>query len=121
MRLAIALAALVALAPAASAQTSGVDAARAAGIVGERYDGYLGFASPPPAGLRNQVASINVTRRTLYSRLAAMKGASPQDVGVTAGCALLGRVGVGQAYYWPDGAWRRRAPGQRAPVPDYCG
>jgi uncharacterized protein YdbL (DUF1318 family) len=120
VRLLFSLIALALLAPPAGAQTAAVDSARAAGLVGERYDGYLGLVSAVPANVRSQVAAINVTRRTLYSRLAAARGASPQDVGVTAGCELLGRVGVGQAYLWADGAWRRRAAGQGAPVPDYC-
>ena len=105
---------------AALAQTPAVDAARASGAVGERYDGYLGVAAPVPAAVRSQVASINIQRRSLYSRLAASKGASPQDVGLTAGCQLIARVGVGQAYMLTDGVWRRRGAGQPAPVPDYC-
>ena len=102
-----------------AAQTPAVNAARAAGIVGERYDGYLGIAAPAPAAVRSQVATINIQRRSLYSRLAASKGASPQDVGVTAGGQLLARVEVGEAFRWADGAWRRRSAGQSA-VPDYC-
>lgn len=113
------LLALLAAVPAA-AQTPAVDAARVAGAVGERYDGYLGVAAPVSAVVRSQIASINIQRRSLYSRLAASKGVSPQDVGVTAGCQLLGRMAVGEAYMWPDGKWRRRAPGQAAPIPDYC-
>jgi len=104
---------------AAVAQTSAVNGARAAGIVGERYDGYLGMAAPAPSYVRSQVATINIQRRALYSRLAASKGASPQDVGITAGCQLLARVAIGEAYLLTDGRWRRRAPGQSA-VPDYC-
>ena len=104
----------------APAQTPAVDAARAAGAVGERYDGYLGVASPVSGAVRSQIASINIQRRSLYSRLAASKGVSPQDVGITAGCQLLTRVGVGEAYMLGDGVWRRRAAGQGAPVPDYC-
>jgi len=104
----------------AAAQTPAVDAARAAGVIGERYDGYIGVSAPASAAVRSQVASINIQRRTLYSRLAASKGASPQDVGITAGCQLLSRVGPGQAYMWADGAWRTRGAGQAAPVPDYC-
>jgi uncharacterized protein YdbL (DUF1318 family) len=119
MRLVLLLVALVASA-AAVAQTSAVNAARAAGMVGERYDGYLGMAAPAPRNVRSQVATINIQRRALYSRLAAAKGASPQDVGITAGCQLLARVAVGEVYLWTDGRWRRRAPGQSAPVPDYC-
>jgi uncharacterized protein YdbL (DUF1318 family) len=111
---------LVALAGPAGAQTPAVDAARAAGIVGERFDGYLGFVGSPTAVVRSQVASINIRRRSLYSNLAARRGVSPAEVGITAGCQLLARVGVGQTYLLSDGAWRRRMPGQRPPVPDYC-
>ncbi len=108
------------LAVPAVAQTPAVDAARASGAVGERYDGYLGVAAPVSGAMRSQVASINIQRRSLYSRLAASKGASPQDVGITAGCQLLARVGVGEAYLLGDGVWRRRAAGQGSPAPDYC-
>ena len=87
---------LLLLAPAALAQTPAVDAARAAGAVGERYDGYVGVATPVSAAVRNQVATINIRRRALYSNLASGRGASPQDVGVTAGSRddqLVGLVG----------------------------
>ena len=104
----------------AVAQSPTVDAARVAGQVGERYDGYLGVASPVSASVRSQVATINIRRRSLYSNLAASKGVSPADVGITAGCQLLARVALGEAYMWNDGSWRRRGAGQRAPVPGYC-
>jgi uncharacterized protein len=108
------------LAVPAAAQTPAVNAARVAGAVGERYDGYMGVASPVSGAVRSQVATINIKRRSLYSNLAASKGVSPQDVGVTAGCQLLARVAVGEAYMWADGVWRRRAAGQAPPVPNYC-
>ena len=108
-----------AIAAPAAAQTPAVDAARATGAIGERYDGYLGVASTVSSAVRSQVARVNIQRRSLYSSLAARKGVSPQDVGITAGCQLLARVAVGQAYMWADGAWRRRAAGQSA-TPDYC-
>jgi uncharacterized protein len=113
-------AALAAAAPAALAQTPAVDAARAAGQVGERYDGYMGVSGAVSTAVRNQVASINIRRRALYSSLATSRGATLEEVGITAGCQLLARVGVGQLYMLADGQWRRRAAGQAAPVPDYC-
>lgn len=113
--------AAVALAAPAAAQTPAVNAARQAGAVGERFDGYLGYAVPPSATLRGQVESINIRRRALYSNLAASKGVAPQEVAITAGCQLLARVAVGQTYLLNDGQWRRRAGGQPAPVPPYCG
>ena len=114
------LLALLAAAPAAVAQTPAVNAARAAGTVGERYDGYLGIAGQAPPAARGQIAAINIQRRSFYSNLAASRGASPAEVGITAGCALLARVSIGEVYLWQDGKWRRRAPGQPPPVPDYC-
>ena len=114
------LALAIALAAPAAAQTSAVDAARTSGSIGERFDGYIGVAAPVSGMVRSQVATINIQRRSLYSSLAARKGVSPQDVGITAGCQLLATVGVGQSYMWSDGVWRRRGPGQGAPVPSYC-
>ena len=113
-------AAAVAVVPAA-AQTPAIDAARQSAQIGERYDGYLGLGAPVTPVLRSQVAAINIRRRQLYSNLAASKGVSPQEVGITAGCQLLARVQVGQAYMLADGQWRRRLPGRPLPVPDYCG
>ena len=105
---------------AALAQTPAVNAARQSGAVGERYDGYLGFAAAPSPALRSQVDAVNIRRRSLYSNLASSRGVSPQEVGITAGCQLLRRVQVGEAYLLPDGRWRRRSAGQAAQVPDYC-
>lgn len=119
-RLSLAAAALFASASAALAQTPAVDQSRSDGVVGERFDGYLGLVTQPGAQLRSQVSTINIRRRALYSSLAARKGASAQEVGITAGCQLLGRVAIGQAYMLADGIWRRRGAGQPALVPDYC-
>ena len=113
-------AALLLLARPAAAQEA-VAAGRAAGVVGERYDGYLGPVGILPPRLRSQVAAINIKRRALYSGLAARRGVAAQDVGIAAACTLLGRVGVGEAYLLADGTWRRRAAGDPAPRPAYCG
>jgi hypothetical protein len=117
--MALAAASAVHAAPAA-AQAPFIVQAIQAGQVGERYDGYLGVAAPVSTVVRSQVVSINIQRRALYSRLAASRGASPHDVGITAGCQLLARTGVGEAYMLNDGVWRRRAAGQGPPLPDYC-
>ena len=104
----------------AAAQTPLVNAARQAGTVGERFDGYMGYAVAPNAQLRSQVETINIRRRALYNNLAARKGVAPREVGITAGCQLLAGVAVGQTYMLSDGVWRRRGAGQAAPAPGYC-
>ena len=105
---------------AANAQSPSVDAARQVGQVGERFDGYMGFTVTPSPVVRSQVGAINIRRRALYSNLAASRGVAPHEVGITAGCQLLARVQVGQAYLLADGRWRRRAPRQPAAIPQYC-
>ena len=115
-----AAAALLAAAPVAHAQTPAVDSARLAGVIGERFDGYVGIAGAVSVPVRNHVSRINIQRRSLYTQLAAAKGVSPSDVGIAAACQLLSRVTPGEAYMLPDGVWRRRLPGQGAPVPTYC-
>ena len=120
--IALALAAATLLPQLAPAQDYSVLlSARAAGLVGERYDGYLGYPGTVSLALRSTVGSVNIKRRALYSDLAARRGVSPQEVGLTAACQLLARVKAGESYLLADGTWRRRAAGQAAPRPDYCG
>jgi uncharacterized protein YdbL (DUF1318 family) len=119
----LALAALVPLgsAPVAAQSSPLVASARASGMVGERIDGYLGYASPPSRALRAQVDAINIRRRALYISLARRRSVSAQEVGIAAACELLRRVAEGEAYMLADGVWRRRAVGQPVQRPDYCG
>ena len=122
MRRLLLLAALGLAAPAsAPAQDPAtIIAAKRAGQIGERYDGYLGYVISPSAGLRRQVDAVNIRRRSLYHDLAARKGVSPEEVGITTACSLLRRIGVGEYYLQGQSGWQRYAPG-RSPVPSYCG
>lgn len=119
--LALAMLAGLAMAAAAPAQESAIIVeARRAGLIGERFDGYVGIvAANPSDGLRRQVAAINIRRRSLYSGLAARKGVTPEEVGITAACTLFRRIGVGEFYLPGQGGWRRVVAGQ-SPLPSYC-
>jgi uncharacterized protein len=112
---------LAVTAPALAQANPVVSAARQAGVVGERYDGYLGFAATPAEDVRRQVGAINIRRRSLYTGLATRRNVNLQAVGIAAGCELLAEVGVGEVYLLNDDVWRKRASGQPAPVPGYCG
>lgn len=116
----LALASLSVAAPAVGQDPAVIIEARRAGLIGERYDGYLGFVTNNPnAELRRQVNAINIRRRALYSQLAARRGVSPEEVGITTGCSLLKRLNVGEYYVLGQGGWRRLAAGQSA-APSYC-
>ena len=117
----IALAGLVAVgAPAAAQMPSALANAIRAGQVGERYDGYLGYATATTPVVQRQVGAINIQRRSLYSNLAQRRRVLPQDVGIAAGCELLARVPVGGVYLPAEGSWRRRGAGEAVARPDYC-
>ena len=121
IRLGLALLAAATVAAPAGAQQAGVILeAKRAGLIGERFDGYLGFVANPPPALRRQVNGVNIRRRALYSGLATRKRATIEEVGITASCTLLATVGVGEYYLPGDGGWRRRMPGEPAPLPSYC-
>lgn len=108
------------VAPASAQGTSAASEARRSGAVGERFDGYLGFAANAGEAVTRQVGAINIRRRSLYTGLASRRGVTVQEVGITAGCELLAQVREGEIYMLSDGVWRKRASGQPAPVPDYC-
>jgi uncharacterized protein YdbL (DUF1318 family) len=108
------------LAAPAVAQSPLLEQAMAAGQVGERFDGYLGVVGAAPPPVQRQVRAINIQRRNLYIQLAERRNVSPDVVGMATGCQLLTQLSAGEAYLLQDGRWRRRAPGQSIPVPDYC-
>lgn len=115
------LSACLACVPAtAVAQTQPLIGAIQAGQVGERYDGYMGFAITPTGELRRQVTAVNIRRRNLYIELAQRRNVTADVVGLATGCELIAHIGPGQAYMLKDGVWRKRALGQSAPLPDYC-
>jgi uncharacterized protein len=112
-------AAVPAVAPAQS--YAELAAARRAGQIGERYDGYLGLVTAVPPAVQRQVSAINIRRRSLYVALARRRGVTPQVAGLATGCELLTRVQVGEMYLLQDGVWRRHQPGQTVARPAYCG
>jgi uncharacterized protein YdbL (DUF1318 family) len=123
MRFWLILAAAAILVPSAvSAQSyPELAAARRAGQVGERFDGYLGLAAPTSALVQRQVSATNIRRRSLYVGLAQRRGVTPEVAGMATGCELLGLIAVGEVYMLQDGSWRRRAQGKTIARPSYCG
>jgi uncharacterized protein YdbL (DUF1318 family) len=103
-------------APAQAQRDPAYDAARAAGQVGEKSDGYLGIVSGGDAGLRKMVDDINIKRRALYAQRAQAANATLEEYAFTAGCLAIARTAAGEKYQAPDGSWQTRGAG--APMRD---
>lgn len=100
---------VAAVAQSASAKST-VDAAKAAGAVGEQADGFLGFvmASADPA-IKSAVAEINAGRAQLYSQAAAKNGVSPAAAGAAAfDTVVRAKLQPGDYYKPAGGGWVRK-------------
>jgi uncharacterized protein YdbL (DUF1318 family) len=86
-----------------------VDAAKAAGTVGEQADGYLGFVSGSAAGpVTAAVNEINAARANVYAETAAKSGVTRDAAGQATGAQLIGKVPGGQYFKPIGGAWTKR-------------
>jgi uncharacterized protein YdbL (DUF1318 family) len=87
-----------------------VDSAKAAGIIGEQADGYLGFVKTnSDGGLQSAVAEINAGRAQLYREAAARNGVSPAAAGAAAFEQVVkSRLKPGEYYRTPGGAWAQK-------------
>ena len=92
-------------------------AARAAGQVGEKMDGYLGIVGAATPDLRRMVDDINIRRRAVYAEQAQANNATLEEYAFTAGCLAISRTVAGEMYQAPDGSWQQRGAGapQRDP------
>jgi hypothetical protein len=86
-----------------------VDAAKAAGTVGEQADGYLGYVNgSADAATTAAVSAINAGRANVYRQTAAKSGVTPEAAGQATGTQLLAKVPAGQ-FYKPLGAsWKKK-------------
>jgi len=97
--------------PAQAQRDPAYDAARAAGRVGEKTDGYLGIVSGGDATLRKMVDDINIKRRAVYAQRAQAANATLEEYAFTAGCLAISRTAPGEKYQAPDGSWQTRGSG----------
>lgn len=103
-------------APAVAQRDPAYQAARAAGQVGEKVDGYLGVVGNQPASIQALVSDINIRRRANYAERAQAQRATLEEYALTQGCILIARTEPGEKYQAPDGSWQTRGAG--APLRD---
>lgn len=98
-------------APALAQRDPAYAAARAAGQVGEKIDGYLGVVGGGNAALQAVVNDINIKRRALYASKAQAANATLDEYALTAGCQAIMATKPGEKYQAPDGSWQTRGAG----------
>lgn len=113
---ALALALTGAAAPAWAQRDPVYAAARSAGQVGEKPDGYLAVVGGG-GDIRALVDKINIQRRANYTERARAQNATVEEYAFTQGCILIQRTAPGEKYQAPDGSWQTRDGGapQRDP------
>lgn len=106
------LAALVVAPAAAIAMDSKavVDQAKAAGIVGEQADGFLGFVKPSSdSAVKAAVEDINQGRAALYRQAAAKNGVPVEAAGAAAYTSVVqAKLKPGEFYKPAGGGWTRK-------------
>ena len=86
-----------------------VDAAKAAGTVGEQGDGYLGYVKgSADGGTTAAVTAINAARADVYAQTAAKTGVSRDAAGQATGAQLIAKVPGGEFYKPLGGAWTKK-------------
>ena len=111
-KLFVAVAAMAALGVAGGvmAQTASqkalVDAAKAAGTVGEQADGFVGVRTTAAADTREAVDAMNAGRRQVYERTAQQAGTTAEVAGTRMfETQLQGRIRTGEWYRNAQGQW----------------
>jgi uncharacterized protein YdbL (DUF1318 family) len=104
---AFALLATPVLADAASDKAA-VDAAKAAGVVGEQADGYLGVVSSADPAVMAALTNINNGRADVYADAAAKSGVTRDAAGQATGTQLIARVPAGQYFKPLGGGWAKK-------------
>jgi uncharacterized protein len=91
-------------------------AARTAGQVGEKPNGYLGIVGNATPQLQAMVDDLNNRRRAVYTQRAQAQGATLEEFAFTSGCLAISRTEPGEKYQAPDGTWQTRTAA--APIRD---
>jgi uncharacterized protein YdbL (DUF1318 family) len=93
--------------PALAQRDPAYENARAAGLIGEQPDGYLGFVTTPTDAVRKLVSDLNIKRKDAYTRNAPA-GSTIEQFAFVTGCNLILKTAPGEKYRTPDGKWLTR-------------
>ena len=103
-----ALACAGALASAPAWTADALDQLRAAGALGERYDGLLVLRDPKAAGAKATVEQVNAKRRKIYAQRATETGATVEQTGAIYAQQIMAKAPKGTYFLQKDGKWIRK-------------
>ena len=83
-------------------------AARAAGLVGEQTNGYLGIVGEATPELLRIVRDNTAKRREVYTKRAIATESTVEQYAFTSGCKAIAATKPGEKYQAPDGSWQTR-------------
>ncbi|TDP48304.1 YdbL family protein [Zavarzinia compransoris] len=106
--LCLASAALVVAAAPAFAQAKPLDAPRAAGQAGERYDGYAVARPGAPSDVQALIERVNAERRALYTQRAKEQGVPADAIGKIYAAEIAKSVPKGTWLLGEDGQWTQK-------------
>lgn len=98
---------LVAFTAIDTAHAGPLDDAKAAGLVGEKVDGYVG-AVAGDADIGGLIDQVNAGRQAKYAEIASKRGAPVEAVAAIAGKKLIERAASGHFVMGSDGQWRKK-------------
>jgi uncharacterized protein YdbL (DUF1318 family) len=82
--------------------------AKAAGLIGEKVDGYVAVVGAGSAELRRVVDDTNIKRKAVYADKAQAQHVTIEEYAFATGCTLIAKTAPGERYQAPDGSWRTR-------------
>jgi uncharacterized protein YdbL (DUF1318 family) len=85
-----------------------LDAAKAAGTLGEGPDGYLHVVDSGATDAEALASSINAKRKAKYQSIATDQGIPLDAVATRAGKKLVGRTPAGQYFMKASGEWIKK-------------
>ena len=106
--LTLSMALLVLATPPAWAQARPLDAPRAAGTVGERYDGYAVARGAVAPDLAKLIDQVNAERRAIYAQEAKSKNAPIEEIGKIYAGQILKSAPPGTWFLGENGQWSRK-------------
>lgn len=85
-----------------------LDAPRAQGIVGERYDGFAQAHGAVPPDIAALIEQVNAERRALYAQRAKSEGVPVEAIGKIYAGEIIKSAPAGTWFLGENGQWKRK-------------